>query len=89
MIYVFDSNSFIVIGHYFPDRFPTFWNKLDEAVQNDVIISVREVFNELNNNLSKPHLIDWVIKNKSIFYVPDNDELNFVKTILVLLISNI
>lgn len=81
MIYVFDSNSFIVISQYFPDRFPTFWLKLDEAVQNEVIISVREVFNELNNNQSKPHLTDWIQKNKSIFHVPDNDELNFVKTI--------
>ena len=34
MAYVFDTNSFIVIGHYYPEQFPSFWEKFDQAVEN-------------------------------------------------------
>ena len=26
MPYVFDTSAFIIIGHYYPDQFPTFWD---------------------------------------------------------------
>lgn len=81
MVYIFDSNSFIVISHYFPERFPSFWKQIDEYVSDGKILSVREVFNELDNNSSKIHLIDWLKTNKSIFMIPSQPEMNFVNSI--------
>ena len=60
MAYVFDANSFIVIGHYYPQQFPTFWDKFNQAVNLEKIISVREVFRELDQDASIDHLSDWI-----------------------------
>lgn len=81
MVYIFDTNSFIVISHYFPERFPTFWKQLDDYILGGRILSVREVFNELNNNSSKPHLLEWMKKNKDIFLIPSHSEMTFVNSI--------
>lgn len=78
MIYVFDSNTFRTIGHYFPERFPSFWKKLNEYTLEGKIISVREVYNELSNQLVKKHLNEWVKKNKRIFLSPSPEEMAFV-----------
>lgn len=47
MIYVFDTNSFRVLSHYFPEIFPTVWENINLMVSNGNFISVREVYNEL------------------------------------------
>lgn len=52
MVYVFDTSSFMVIGHYYPQQFPSFWNKFDQAVEIGNIISVTEVFRELDQDAS-------------------------------------
>ena len=46
-VFVFDSNSFVVLGHYFPDRFPSFWNKFNTVAKSGEVVSVGEVFNEI------------------------------------------
>ena len=81
MVYVFDTSSFIVLSHYFPDRFPTFWENLNAAVDAEAVLSVREVFNELDGHMSKEHLEDWVQSNKSIFRTPSSEEASFVAEI--------
>lgn len=81
MFYVFDTSAFIVISHYYPDRFPTFWEKLNEYISAGKIFSVREVFNELNTKASKPHLVEWIKNHNKIFIVPTHEEMNFVSTI--------
>ena len=48
MIYVFDTSSFRVLGNYYPDRFPSFWEMFDELVAAGRIVSVREVHRELD-----------------------------------------
>ncbi|MCZ6821217.1 MAG: DUF4411 family protein [Calditrichaeota bacterium] len=60
MVYVFDTSSFIVLSHYFPERFPSFWQSFDEFVSNGKILSVREVARELNVDVNKPHLREWM-----------------------------
>ena len=30
MAYVFDTSSFIVMGHYYPEQFPRFWEKFNQ-----------------------------------------------------------
>ena len=47
MAYVFDTNSFRVLGNYYPDQFPTFWERFNRAVTDGKIVSVREVRREL------------------------------------------
>jgi len=81
MIYVFDTSSFIVLTHYFPQRFPSFWEQFDEAVSQGAIISVREVYNELDAQISKKHLRDWLGSNKRIFLTPSKEETEFVAEI--------
>lgn len=81
MVYIIDTSSFIVLGHYFPERFPSFWEKFNSFVANHQIISTREVYNELDNEISKKHLMDWVNVNKSIFLTPCSEETSFVSEI--------
>lgn len=81
MIYVFDTSAFIVISHYYPERFPTFWDRFEKYTNDGKIYSVREVFNELNTQASKPHLAEWIKKHKSIFLIPGQDEMNFTSEI--------
>lgn len=81
MLYVFDTSSFIIMGHYFPLSFPTFWQNINDSVAKDELISVREVYNELNGQCSRAHLEAWVQDNKKIFKTPNADETAFVAAI--------
>ncbi|MDJ0600396.1 MAG: DUF4411 family protein [Crocosphaera sp.] len=80
MIYIFDTNSFRVLSHYFPEIFPTVWEKIDLLVNNGNLISVREVYNELNRG-SESFIIDWAKENKKVFVTPTPDEMMFVSQI--------
>ena len=82
MTYVLDSSSFIVIGHYFPSRFPTFWRDFDSLVSAGRIISVREVQKEVDRQAAKPHLRDWLYENQAVFLLPGPQETQFVRQIL-------
>jgi hypothetical protein len=68
MVYIFDTSSFIVLGHYFPQRFPTFWKNLEVSVTSGEILSVREVYKELKGKGNKQHLDDWIDTNKKVFF---------------------
>lgn len=56
MAYVFDTSSFSVIGNYYPQQFPTFWENFNQAVIVRDIISVREVYRELEFYTRHSHL---------------------------------
>lgn len=83
MIYTFDASSFNVIGHYFPERFPSFWKSFNNLAINNRIISVREVYYELEKKLpeNKQHLHDWTASYKYIFIPPGDEETKFVSQI--------
>jgi len=81
MVYVFDTSSFRVFGHYFPHRFPTIWDNFNTLVTEARLISVREVFNELNAGGNKPFILDWIKVNKKIFLMPTQEEMIFVSEI--------
>src|SRR5258706_8696723 len=81
MSYVFDTSAFIIIGHYYPDQFPSFWKRFNAAVQSGEIVSVREVLNELSTKASRPWLAEWVKDNSHIFLVPSAQETTFVSRI--------
>lgn len=81
MAYVFDTSSFIVIGHYYPQQFPTFWKKFDQAIKNGKVLSVREVLRELDQRATEDHLADWIERNKRIFVTPSAAEMRFTSSI--------
>jgi hypothetical protein len=74
VLYVFDSSSFIHIGYFLPDRFPTFWRQFDALVMNEQVVSVREAWSELDTESAMPHLFSWLEKNKEIFATASADE---------------
>ncbi len=81
-VYIFDTNSFRVLQSYYPQTFQSFWDSFNRLVQDARVFSVREVLNELLNQLTRPHLIDWVDANKPIFRTPTAEETEFVAQIL-------
>ncbi len=82
MIYVFDNSSLSnILNHYYPDRFPSFWEKFDAIVKNENLISVREVRNELTSKFEND-TIDLLLKyNKDFFSNPTSEELSFITQI--------
>ena len=81
MIYVFDTSSFVVLNHYYPERMPSFWRDLDDFVSRGKVLSVREVLNELSRRGNKPDLQKWINANKGIFMPPTERETLFVSEI--------
>ena len=75
---VFDTSSFIVIGHYFPERVPSFWEHMDVYVADGRIISVREVRRELDPMITREHMDQWLQVNGGIFKTPTEAEMGFV-----------
>lgn len=77
MIYVFDTSSLIdLFQHYYPNRFPSLWEKFNELILNQAVMSVREVKNELSGH--EDRLFDWTKEHGELFQTPEVEELNFV-----------
>lgn len=81
MIYVFDTSSFIVLGHYFPSQFPSFWRLFDQSVREGKIISVKEVLRELDHKNARDHVQEWIKENKKLFLAPSQEESAFLRKI--------
>jgi len=80
VIYVFDSGPLIVMfRHYYPERFPTLWEKFDELIDQESVVSVKEVSRELNGHVDS--LSDWVKDNNGIFLMPTPNEFLLVSEI--------
>lgn len=73
MIYVFDTSSLQHLFGFFPQRFPSLWQKVDALISEERIISVREVSEEAKkgNKISR----DWLTENRDIFQIPEPEEL--------------
>ena len=80
MIYVFDTSTLIdLFRNFYPKRFPSLWEKFDQAVKAESIISVREVFNEIEERGDR--LSKWAKINRYFFQLPASEELGFVAEI--------
>ena len=80
MIYVFDSNTLInIFNHYYPGRFPSFWDNFNELISKQIIISVREVRRELEKRGDK--LSDWAKSHNELFLTPNAEESGFIAEI--------
>ena len=81
MKYVFDSDSLInLFRHYYPERFPTLWEKFNTLVREGELTSVREVINEIG--LSEDPLGTWAKEQKNMLFLESTvEELKFVSEI--------
>jgi hypothetical protein len=84
MTYVFDTNIFKVLSHYYPGTFASFWKNLDQMVDDGFIISAKEVFGEVDSKGNAQFVVDWARKQKHIFLTPGAAELTFVGQIFAI-----
>lgn len=72
-VYVFDTNTIIrCFDCYNEDIFPCFWERFNSLVKEERILSVREVFKELEgygNNVA-----EWAKKHKESVFPPSCDD---------------
>lgn len=78
MLFIFDANSLRVLGNYYPERFPTFWKKFEEALAAQTVVSVREVYNELQRQAIADWLEGWLANHRELFLTPGPAETAFV-----------
>ena len=81
MIYIFDTNSLASLKHIYPARFPTFWQDFEGLVRAGEVLSVREVYRELEVWDINPHIRIWMADHKGIFLPPTQEETDFVSEI--------
>lgn len=81
MIYVFDTSSLHALQHFYPAVFKSIWVGLNSLVGKGVLISTREVWNELEGQNVSADVKAWAKRNKQIFGTPDGSELQFVAQI--------
>lgn len=62
-------------------RFPSFWKKMDEYVNEGKIISVKEAYKEVTNGADEDDFLAWIKDHRAIFKPPDNKEAQFVAEI--------
>jgi hypothetical protein len=80
MVYIFDTNGFRVISHYFPAQFPSFWFRFDAAVEAGDVRSVREVLRELERwNAAPPWFEAWLSGHSSMFAALSTTEEQFLR----------
>lgn len=80
MHYVLDAGFFVVTRNYYPDTFPTFWQRMEQAVDSEIISSVREVRKELENyGGEQAYLLEWMKTYKHIFTQPTPEEQNSLR----------
>jgi len=82
LTYTFDTSSLsIVLHHYYPDRFPSFWDKFAEVTKGEALFSVREVWFELQDKFDGEELKRLEKYNKDFFAKPTEGELAFITQI--------
>jgi hypothetical protein len=79
--YLVDTNSFRVLGNYYPETFPSFWEQMEELVTAGRLLSVREVQKELQVQNTSEHLATWVEAHDHLFLPPVQAEMNYVAEI--------
>jgi hypothetical protein len=77
MTYVLDSGPLInMFRHYYPDRFPSLWQRFDGMAEAGELVSVSEVAKELDG--WEDRLSQWVHDNREFFHKPTVPEMTFV-----------
>lgn len=78
-MYVFDNSSLRrLCENYYPARFPSLWDRFDGLVSAGEIVSVREVYKEIEKWSPARKLVQWAKEHKQLFPPPLPEELEFV-----------
>ena len=78
MTYVFDTAPlWTLFQNFYRRRFPTLWQNFDDLINDDQIVSTREVGREINN-CPVERLWEWAGENGAVFTTPTADEGAFV-----------
>jgi hypothetical protein len=78
-MYVFDNNSLrILCESYYPDRFPSLWEKFNTLISEGSATSVREILREIERWSPGRRLVRWAKDHKEFFPAPTPEELDFV-----------
>lgn len=80
-IYVIDSNSLIRLGQFYQSRFPTLWEKIEDLVKADRLISVKECVAEIESFYKDDSIKLWVKAHSKVFKPPTATEAQFVAEI--------
>lgn len=82
MTYVFDNGSLRrLCENYYPARFPSLWKEFDELVSAGTVVSVREVYKEIERWQPTRKLVQWAKNHRGQFPSPSPAELEFVTQI--------
>lgn len=84
MIYVVDTSSFVVLKNYYPGTFATLWGRINKLAADGTLVSVREVFRELQSYNDSDFIQDWAKEHRPIFAPPASAELAIVQQILAI-----
>jgi len=85
MHYVLDTGFFVVARYYYRATFPSFWVKLSEAANENIISSADEVRDEVENyGGAQEHLVSWIKENKPIFEPLDDAEQEKLRQVMSL-----
>ncbi|MBP6124788.1 MAG: DUF4411 family protein [Phycisphaerae bacterium] len=78
MKYIFDSGPLIdLFRHYYPEQFPSLWEKFNALVSEKQVTSVREVYNEIK--AGGDSLANWAKQQKNVLFLsPTTKEFLFV-----------
>ena len=78
MIYILDTNIIRKLWFHFPKKgivFERIWETLNKLIELGIVISVDEVYNELNSQFSSDNeAFAWISEHKYMFKNPDNEE---------------
>lgn len=79
--YVIDSDSLITLGQFYPSRFPTLWDYMEQLIKQDRLISVRECKEEIESYGRNDHTKIWAKNHSSIFLAATPEETAFIAEI--------
>ena len=81
MTYVFDNSPLSTLfRNYYRRRFPSLWQRFDDLVVNEDIVSTREVLREIEDGAVES-LREWGAQNGELFKMPNAEEGAFVARI--------
>jgi len=79
--YIIDSCSLIELNRHNPlDVFPSLWKKIESLINSELLVSHKEVFNEISQQ--DDQLLEWAKKNKKMFKGVTDKQVQIVKDIL-------
>lgn len=80
-MYVFDTSSFRELFHFYPRRFPTLWQAFHNLIENERILSVKEVLREMSVGGNDHPDTKWAKSHKKLFKEPTAEEAQFIAEI--------